>query len=145
MDISPAVSDVLDEVISIENAVHIHPWSRQQIKSSLIDYLSWVIRKEDRMAGYLFVMPIVDDWELLNIAIDGDFQRQGLARIALKFLKERAFAAGVQRILLEVRESNAQAIKLYQSSGFVQDGRRKNYYPAENHREDAILMSCRLK
>lgn len=132
-------------ILSIENSVHRNPWSQRQIEKGIADYATWVIQQNGEIAGYLFVMPVGDQWELLNIAVSSDFQNQGIGKKAIEFLRQTAEKAGVRRILLEVRESNTQAIRLYQTSGFIEDGRRKNYYPTESKREDAILMSFSLE
>jgi ribosomal-protein-alanine N-acetyltransferase len=62
----------------------------------------------------------------------------------LLLLLERARQAGMAEAFLEVRPSNPLAIALYQSVGFVQIGRRKAYYQAENGREDALVLKLDL-
>ncbi|TQV71458.1 ribosomal-protein-alanine N-acetyltransferase [Aliikangiella marina] len=131
-------------IIEIELAVHLKPWSPAQVSAGISRYLAWSIYEQKVLAGYMFVLPLADDWELINIAIAKAYQQQGVAKKALAFLKAQAMTQGVGRVLLEVRESNLAALKLYQSAGFSIDGRRKNYYRSNKQTEDAILMSCVL-
>ena len=68
----------------------------------------------------------------------------GIGRQMLMLLIERARQAGMGDAFLEVRPSNPLALALYQSVGFVQIGRRKGYYQAENGREDALVLKLDL-
>ena len=81
---------------------------------------------------------------ILNICIRGDLRGQGLGRKLMHFLLERARAAQMQDIFLEVRPSNPTAIALYVSLGFQQVGMRKAYYQAIGGREDALVYKLTL-
>ena len=70
-----------------------------------------------------------------------DLHGQGVGRMQLDKLVQRAREKGMQSVLLEVRPSNQRALEVYQRYGFLEIGRRKGYYPAANStREDAIVM-----
>ncbi len=80
----------------------------------------------------------------MNIAVHPDTQGAGLGTLLMRALLDELHQCGVRRCLLEVRQSNQRAIQLYRSHGFLDDGIRKDYYPGDCGREDALLMSCVL-
>lgn len=90
---------------------------------------------------------VLDEASLLLIAVRREVRRRRLGRGLLRALLDSLGPAGIERCLLEVRESNTAALALYQSCGFARDGRRRGYYPsgANEEREDAILMSWTSK
>lgn len=95
-------------------------------------------------SGIAAVMHVLDESELLEIAVQPAMQGRGYGKALLAQAIALARRNGAVRMFLEVRESNARARKMYTSFGFEETGRRKNYYPAENGREDAILMTAQL-
>ena len=94
--------------------------------------------------GIAVVMHVLDESELLEIAVQPAMQGRGYGKALLAQAIALARRNGAVRMFLEVRESNARARKMYTSFGFEETGRRKNYYPTENGREDAILMTAQL-
>ena len=115
---------------------------RRQLSDSIrAGYLCKVAELEGEMVGYGVLMPSLDEAHLLTIGIAASQQRRGLGTALLGMLLELARAAGVRRVLLEVRPSNTPALALYRKNGFSQIGLRRGYYPADNNlREDAIVM-----
>lgn len=95
-------------------------------------------------SGIAAVMHVLDESELLEIAVQPAMQGRGYGKALLAQAIALACRNGAVRMFLEVRESNARARKMYTSFGFEETGRRKNYYPTENGREDAILMTAQL-
>ncbi len=95
-------------------------------------------------SGIAAVMHVLDDSELLEIAVQPAMQGRGYGKALLAQAIALARRNGAVRMFLEVRESNARARKIYTSFGFEETGRRKNYYPTENGREDAILMTAQF-
>jgi len=77
--------------------------------------------------------------------LDPRRRRRGLGRALLTYLLEDAGAAGAKTMLLEVRESNAAGIALYEQLGFKRIGMRRGYYPARDGREDAIMLERAIK
>jgi ribosomal-protein-alanine N-acetyltransferase len=136
----------LDGVLRIEREVHTHPWTRGNFSDALRSkYQSKVYESEaERMLGYAVLMLAVDEAELLDIAIAAQQQRHGWGRKLLEEMMVLARRHGMGRVVLEVRASNAAAIGLYRKAGFVDIGLRRDYYQAENGREDAILMGREL-
>jgi ribosomal-protein-alanine N-acetyltransferase len=86
----------------------------------------------------------VDAAHILNLCVRTEFRQQGEGRQMLNHLLKLARAAHVTDIFLEVRVSNHPAVHLYQSADFVQIGIRKDYYPSEQGREDALILVKRL-
>ena len=93
-------------------------------------------------SGIAAVMHVLDESELLEIAVQPAMQGRGYGKALLAQAIALARRNGAVRMFLEVRESNARARKMYTSFGFEETGRRRNYYPTENGREDAILMTA---
>lgn len=95
-------------------------------------------------SGIAAVMHVLDESELLEIAVQPVMQGRGYGKALLAQAIALARRNGAVRMFLEVRESNARARKMYTSFGFEETGRRRNYYPTENGREDAILMTAQF-
>lgn len=135
----------LDAVLRIEREVHAHPWTRGNFSDALrSNYLCKIAEEDEAMLGYAVLMLAVDESELLDIAIAAQHQRHGWGRKLLEEMMVLARRHGMRRMVLEVRTSNVAAINLYRDAGFANIGLRRDYYPAENGREDAILMGREL-
>lgn len=147
LDYVPMTVADVDEVSALENSVFPHPWSRANFMDSLASgYDAWVVRDpQGELAGYFLLMHACDEAHLLDVAVAGHRQREGLGRYLLDKASQRAREQGMLSILLEVRPSNERALHVYKQYGFTEIGRRKGYYPAhEGRREDAIVMRYQL-
>lgn len=82
----------------------------------------------EEMVGFICGRRIVDEGEILNLAVKPLVRRHGVGSALTKALLEVFAREGVHKVFLEVREANAKAIALYQSLGFRQVGRRVDYY-----------------
>jgi [ribosomal protein S18]-alanine N-acetyltransferase len=141
----PMTESRLDEVVAIERRAYGHPWTRGNFLDSLRSgYQAQLLCAGDTVIGYFVAMQGVDEVHLLNITVDPGYQGQGWGRVLLDALALWARAQHSQWLWLEVRTSNARAQQVYQRYGYRRVGERKNYYPAEHGREDAIVMSYRL-
>lgn len=141
----------LEQVLTIEEDVYSHPWSRGNFLDSFAqNHPAFGLRrkveqKKGNLVAYFFVMPVVDELHLLTIAVAREFQGMGYAFHLLSAMRLFAENSGFQSIMLEVRVSNSRAICIYERFGFLEIGRRRAYYPAENGaREDAIVMRLSL-
>ncbi|MBI5919867.1 MAG: ribosomal protein S18-alanine N-acetyltransferase [Nitrosomonadales bacterium] len=140
----PMTAADVDAVLSIEQAVHAHPWTRGNFADALAaGYLCQVDEVGGELRGYAVLLPGVDEAELLTIGVAAAHQRRGLGEALLRAALRLADERGLSRIFLEVRPSNAAALALYRKAGFLEVGRRRSYYPAPHGREDAILMEGR--
>lgn len=134
----------VNAVYEIESEVQSHPWSKQQFLEATESYASTVIEINQKVCGFCILQPVLDEANLLLMAIDLKVQGQGLGYQLLEASMNQLANSPVQ-IFLEVRQSNTHAIALYEKSGFHQIDIRKNYYPLENSgREHAVIMvkSC---
>ena len=130
----------VEVVAKIEKSVQSHPWTLKQFEDAVTAYQSTVIEVQGQVAGFCILQPVLDEANLLLMAIDPAQQGQGLGYQLLEASVVMLKNNQVQ-IFLEVRESNLAAIKLYEKSGFHQIDLRKNYYPnANGSREHAIIM-----
>lgn len=129
----------LVEVLAIEQACFPRGWSHNHFLTELSSANSccMVLETVGKVAGYFCVSFVLDEAELLNIAVAPDHQGKGLGRDLLQKACDLALEHGVVKIMLEVRASGKAALGLYKSFGFKQSGLRKNYY--ENN-IDAVLM-----
>ncbi|HWW05191.1 ribosomal protein S18-alanine N-acetyltransferase [Collimonas sp.] len=137
----------LDEVVAIEKDVYSHPWTHGNFVDSIQSgYQCWVLRDAAQvLLGYFFMMPALDEAHLLNISVHGDMHGRGVGKMLLDKVCILAHQLQMQSILLEVRPSNTRAIAIYQLYGFVEIGRRRDYYPAAgDKREEAIVMRLPL-
>lgn len=141
----PMTESRLDEVVAIERRAYGHPWTRGNFADSLRSgYQAQLLCAGDQVIGYFVAMLGVDEVHLLNITVDPPFQGQGWGRVMLDALALWSRGQGAQWLWLEVRTSNARAQQVYQRYGYRRVGDRKNYYPADGGREDAIVMSLQL-
>ena len=133
----------IDQVLSIEEEVYSHPWTRGNFSDSLMNgYDAFALLDQDRrIQAYFWVMPVLDELHLLNFAVSAEKQGKGRGKVMLTHLFDYAREQGFASILLEVRAGNQRAIEVYLKGGFEEIGRRKGYYPAlGDQREDAIVM-----
>ncbi|MDB4937086.1 MAG: Ribosomal-protein-S18p-alanine acetyltransferase [Labilithrix sp.] len=90
-----------------------------------------------RLVGYALFWHVLDEVQLLNVAVAIPSRRQGIGRALMNDLLSYARGHAVTRILLEVRASNTPAIALYESQGFTRFNIRPRYYADD---EDAVEM-----
>lgn len=142
----PMTHGDIDSIMAIETRCHPHPWTKGIFADCLrVGYEGWLMLQErDQLLGYGMLSIAAGESHLLNITIAPDHQGQGLGRALLGFLVNRAQRGGADMLLLEVRPSNRTAISLYESFGFNEIGRRPDYYPAAQGREDAVLYALQL-
>ena len=135
----------LDDIVAIEQAVHIHPWSRGNFADSITaGYHCWVANRESALVGYGVVMIGAGEAHLLNLSVAPDWQRQGIGAELTRFFVKLSRDYGADKIYLEVRPSNGAARALYVAQGFAEIGVRRDYYPASGGREDAVIMELPL-
>lgn len=135
----------VDTIYPIERACHAFPCSRKILASCFSKrYRSVKMLLAGKIIGFYIGELVLDEMTLQNICIDPSVQGKGYGKQLMNHFIATAKANQVTQLWLEVRESNAPAIALYHGYGFDVAGTRKNYYPAANGREDALLMGCFL-
>lgn len=92
--------------------------------------------------SYVGMLTVLDEGQIINVATNAAYRRQGLAEALLLALMGEARARALKTLSLEVRRSNLAAICLYQKLGFFIAGERRNFY--NDPREDALVMICNL-
>jgi [ribosomal protein S18]-alanine N-acetyltransferase len=132
----------LGTIEEIERRAYPTPWSRSMFASELAKASSICLGAFDeesgRLVGYLIIARYVDAWHVMNIAVDPDYQRRGIATLLLEALFELTSTDARRGYTLEVRVSNEGAIRLYERLGFKGRGVRRGYYT--DNREDALIM-----
>ncbi len=127
-------------VTQIEKLVQSHPWTQKQFEESIASYQSTVIEMQGAVVGFCILQPVLDEANLLLMAIHPSQQGKGLGYQLLDQSIAMLKNDPIQ-IFLEVRESNQAAIALYEKADFHQIDLRKNYYPLEKGgREHAVIM-----
>ena len=127
-------------VAALEKICFSDPWSENSVGSELHNKLAlWLVAEEEgEVAGYIGSQTVMDETDMMNVAVHPDQRRKGIAEALVLSLVEELKQKGSRCLTLEVRASNAPAIALYEKLGFSQIGRRKNYY--RNPREDALIL-----
>ena len=128
------------QIVELEKICFSDPWSERSIASELDNQLAfWLVATEgDTVSGYIGSQTVMDETDMMNVAVHPDFRRRGIAETLVTGLVEELKNNGSHCLTLEVRASNAPAIALYEKLGFSEIGRRKNYY--RNPREDALIL-----
>jgi len=130
----------LTEVEEIERRAYPTPWSRSMFASELGKPTSICLGafEGDQLVGYVVNSRYVDAWHVMNVAVDPAYQGRGIATRLLERLFELTVDDGRDGYTLEVRVSNADAIRLYEKLGFEARGLRRGYYT--DNREDGLIM-----
>lgn len=102
----------------------------------------WVSEDERGVTGFLVAHKLVSEAEILNLAVHPEARRKGIGSQLIDAAIEWSRGLGAENVFLEVRASNANAIRFYERQGFVVAGKRPRYYsePAE----DALVLSLRV-
>jgi [ribosomal protein S18]-alanine N-acetyltransferase len=138
-DISRLTYADLPQVIAIERRAFPTPWSLAMfvLELSKPSGICLSARRDGRMVGYVVCSRYDTVWHIMNVAVDPDERRTGVATALLRALLERA-GDPRGRFTLEVRQSNTAAIALYEGLGFRTAGLRRRYY--QDNGEDALIM-----
>ncbi|RDH85046.1 MAG: ribosomal-protein-alanine N-acetyltransferase [endosymbiont of Galathealinum brachiosum] len=139
------MADDIPAIMEIENKVYTHPWTVGIFNDCMrVGYNCWVYYEDDELLAYGLVSVAVNEAHILNLCVSPDAQGKGLGKRMLYKLMQLAAERQGNSIFLEVRESNLIAQKLYDQEGFNRIGLRKNYYPSEDGREDALVYAKEL-
>lgn len=131
-------------VAKIEKECFSVPFTEEDILAYLENPI-WhflVARQGENVLGYISFTVIIDECQIVNVAVDPSARKRGVGSLLLESFLEYIKNLGVKSVFLEVRESNAPAIGLYKKFDFSAVGVSKNHYskPTEN----AILMSLQF-
>lgn len=135
----------LAEVLAIEDAIYSHPWTRGNFADSLrAGYRCCTWRSGAELIGYFILMVAAGEGHLLNLSVAALHQRRGHGSALLAEAMRMAGTEGARQLFLEVRPTNAGAKALYNRFGFHQVAVRRDYYPAQGGREDALVLTRAL-
>lgn len=135
----------LDRVMAIEAVAYPYPWTRGIFSDCLrVGYCCWVLDIAGVVGGYGVMSMGVGEAHILNVCVAPEYQCRGHGRALIEHLVGLARRHEAEMCLLEVRPSNLAAVNLYHGCGFNEVGLRKNYYPDENGREDALILARSL-
>ena len=136
MEIVDFTEEYVSGVAEIEQACFANPWQISSIRGELENNCSfiYVAVEDNKPVGYVNVYCVLDDIDVVRVAVLPEYRRRKIAESILKTAMNRHKGT----VYLDVRESNVPAINLYKSLGFEDTGVRKNYYT--NPTENAVLM-----
>lgn len=129
-----------EEIARLEGEIFSDGWSVKSITEAIENrqYLILCAECDGKIVGYINISVVAGEANINRIAVSTDYRRHGIAQ-GLISEAEKQLGERAEVFLLEVRESNSAAIKLYEKHGFKTDGIRKNFYSAPT--ENAVLMS----
>lgn len=141
-----AAADI-DAVVEIEKHSFDRPWSRGLFLRELESAISRTTLAREappshRVVGYICRWLILDEMQILNVAVHPDWRRRGVGRALMEEVLAEAREKGVRSVILEVRDGNANAVQLYSSLGFQRSGVRRDYY---GQGRDGIVMTLRAE
>lgn len=141
--IVPMTADHLDDVARLEQICFSRPWSRRMLAEELENqcaaFLVALEPETNKVIGYAGLLVMADEGYITNVAVFPEYRRRGVAEQIIQVFCDFAQGNHLAFLTLEVRPSNAPAISLYNSFGFEEVGRRKNYYDLP--REDALILT----
>jgi ribosomal-protein-alanine acetyltransferase len=141
--IRPAKLEDVPAIVAIEqaspSAAH---WTPEQYNKVIVEGVVLVAEETGNPRGFICAKAVAAEWEIENVVVDSRFLRHGFADELLRKLVQRAQDKAASAILLEVRQSNVPARRLYEKHGFRESGRRPRYYP--DPMEDAILYKLQF-
>ncbi len=130
----------IDEVYKIEEESFNNPWIKPQFlrySSGFNESMSYIYSQGSIITGYLMAETILDEVHIHNIVVKRAFRNNSIAKKLIHHLIDKSKICNKNKVCLEVNCSNILALKLYESFGFIEVGKRKKYY---QDRKDAILM-----
>lgn len=144
MTLEPLVLADLEKILEIENRCFTEPYSRELWEEELkLDVAHpFVLKINQQIVAYLDFWAVRGEAQLIKIAVDPAFQRQGLGQRLMVAFEQKCHEKKADEILLEVRPSNLAAIALYEKMGFEKIRVRKKYY--SDNQEDAWEMMKKL-
>ena len=130
----------IDAVVEIEEVSFSSPWTKAMYTQETdLEYSNcYVVIVDEELAAYISSWTVLDECTINKIACRSDLRRRGYSTMLLNHLINKVHGNSEKDVLIEVRESNDEAMAFYKKSGFIIKGLRKEYY--SDTKEDAILM-----
>ena len=141
MPIRPMQASDLPTIAELDRLCYPFPWTLNNFADSMrAGYRCCVLEELHHIRAYAILMAVLDEIHLLNLTVAPPWQGLGYGQAMLNRLIMCAKAEGYSTMWLEVRPSNEAACHIYHTHAFAQVGVRKNYYPAQQGREDAYIL-----
>lgn len=141
--ISSANQSYIGDIAYIEKECFSDPWSERSIEESMHAGTKFYIAEYGgKTVGYMGISEIAGEGYVTNVAVLKQYRNRGIGSKLLQYVVKQAKDNSCEFVSLEVRESNSAAISLYEKTGFVREGLRKNFY--DNPKENAIIMTKRF-
>jgi len=142
--IRSATNEDVSALLAVEqgspSAAH---WTGEKYNKLLANGIILLAEEAGQLRGFICAQAVAGEWEIENLVVTADFLRRGIATELLRELIQCAETSAPSAILLEVRESNLPARRLYEKLGFCVEGCRRMYY--KDPPEDAILYARRFE
>ena len=143
VDIRSAALNDVPAILAIEqqasSAAH---WTTEQYNKLVEGGVVLVAEEAGKLCGFICAHAVAGEWEMENVVVAAEFLRRGIANELVRELIKSSESKAASAMLLEVRESNLSARRLYEKHGFREVGRRRGYY--RDPAEDAILYALRF-
>jgi len=143
--IKAATEEYMPRILEIEQEAFSPPWTHGALSKEIYgddSFFAVAVAENDLLSGFVLLRRLMDEGELLKIAVDKTARRRGVAELLIKTALQNADQHALKSIFLEVRESNAAAIALYKKFGFKLMRQRKDYYT--DPIEDALVMALEM-
>ena len=135
-------ADDIDEASELEQASFADPWPRSAFEEIVdkrdADYYLAEDDETGRLVGGCVVFRIIDEGDIMNVAVNRNYRGRGIATELIRYAMERNEEMGIRDFTLEVRASNAPAIRVYEKCGFESAGIRPGFY--DHPKEDGLVM-----
>lgn len=140
MEIRKMTAREVPQVAELEKLCFAMPWSEKSVAGELDNPLAlWLVAMDgESLAGYVGSQTVMDETDMMNLAVTPQFRRQGVGEALVNALVASLKELGSRCLTLEVRDSNGPARALYAKLGFAEVGRRRGYY--RDPREDALIL-----
>lgn len=144
MEIRKATDADLESMYAIEVSSFSVPWSKASMEKDLVNPVATYLlaEEEGQIRGYIGVWNVMSEGQITNVAVEPNHRGKGIGQKLVQALVEYAKANELEVLILEVRESNAAAQKVYSKAGFKEVAIRKNYYT--HPKENAMIMALAL-
>ena len=132
-------------IMNIEMRAYAFPWTAGIFRDCMgAGYSCYVLERKAEIMAYAVMSVAVKEAHILNICVSPDVRGAGYGRALMDRLIALARQLDANMMFLEVRPSNTAALRLYDKLGFNEIGVRRNYYPAAEGREDALILAKQL-
>ena len=124
--------DYIPSLLIIEEECFVHPWHEEsfiELMNNKDALILVAVCEDDTVAGYISMLNVVGEGQILNVAVRSTYRRRGIAReLVSEAMRQAAIDYGATEFTLEVRKSNMGARALYEKLGFICEGIRPGYY-----------------